>query len=130
MKKKRRYRDLKEWYALGFRKRDVNNIRALAQQFGWLWEYEVLYDALSGLTHPRGISHDIHIAGGVGEVLSPYLPSAFETLCQWSLSWQIYMMVWAAKAYHPPSLQDVQTVNGRVRPAIDRLPADVPLGFL
>jgi hypothetical protein len=130
IKKKRQYYDLKEWYACGFRKARVNSVRGLAQRFGWLWEYEVLYDAFSGLTHPRGISHDINIENSVAEVLSPYLATAFELLCKWSLSWQMLILAWAVKAYHPASLPDAQETDGRIRPALNRLRVDVPLGFL
>ena len=56
---KLQYFDSKQWFSFGFRSGSVRSIRALAKRLGCLWEYEVLYGAFSGLTHPRGISHDV-----------------------------------------------------------------------
>lgn len=128
-KKKRRYHNARDWYSFGFRRSTVNNIRALAKRLGWIWEYEVLYDAFSGLIHPRGISHDAEIVGKQLHIFSPYMADAFQLLCKWSCHWQLYVLTWAIKAYHPGSLSDAQRVFKKVRPSLNHLKDTVPSGL-
>ena len=127
---KRRYHDAREWFSFGFRRQRVNSVRQLAARLGQLWEYEVLYDAFSGLIHPRGIVHDAMIADGKLEIFSPYMADAFQLLCKWSCSWQGFILAWAVKAYHPPSLGDAQAVAKKVSPLLDKLSTALPAGLL
>jgi hypothetical protein len=127
---KRRYHDVKEWFSFGFRRHRVNSVRQLATRLGQLWEYEVLYDAFSGLIHPRGISHDVMIADNQLQIFSPYMADAFQLLCKWSCSWQGFILAWAVKAYHPASLGDAQAVTKKVSPLLDTLSTALPPGLL
>jgi hypothetical protein len=129
-KKRRKYHDPRKWYSFGFRRKHVNSVRALAGRFGWTWEYDVLYDAFSGLVHPSGIRHDAEIVERRLEIFSPYMAEAFPLLCKWSCYWQSYILTWAATAYHPDSIADVQDVWRRITPALDLLPDDIPAGLL
>lgn len=129
---KRRYHDPYPWYAFGFRKRDVTGVRQLAKRFGHLRDYEIMYDAFSALTHPRGVSHDLTIDHETGtmEVHHSYAPSSFELLCSWSCLWQQGILIALTKAYHPATLPDAQTVNKRVSKLISDLDAsDLGIGF-
>lgn len=127
--RKRKYWDSQEWYSFGFRATKVNTVRALAKRLGWIWEYEVLYGAFSGLMHPRGIDHDGRIVEGRFEIFSPYLADAFELLCNWSCHWHLHILAWAVKAYHPGSLSDAQAVHLKTKPLLAPLEPSLPPGF-
>src|SRR2546426_1247864 len=62
-KSQRRNWDDRTWFSFGFRCQAVNSIRALTRKLGYGWEYDVLYAAFSGLTHPAGINHDVKVGG-------------------------------------------------------------------
>lgn len=58
---RRQHHDRYPWYAYGFARRHrdrVRTVRGLASRFGWLRDYEMLYDASSGFVHVRGLRHD------------------------------------------------------------------------
>ena len=127
---RRWYFDDRQWYSFGFRRGRVNTIRALARRMGWLWEYEVLYDAFSALSHPRGISHDVEITGSQLSVYHPYMSDAFELIVNWACQWQFYVLIWAVKTYSPTSLPDLQNIHKKTKPALGKLRHDIPPGFL
>ncbi len=129
-KSQRRNWDSRTWFSFGFRGKTVNSIRALARKLGYEWEYDVLYAALSGLTHPAGINHDVKFKGKTVEVFHPYMAEAFELLCLWSVGWQLQMCVWMAKSYDPSSIPDVQAVFTQTRPAINALHPKLPDGLM
>ena len=129
-KSQRRNWDDRTWFSFGFRGQTVNSIRALARKLGYGWEYDVLYAAFSGLTHPAGINHDVKVGGKSVEVFHPYMAEAFELLCLWSVGWQLQMCMWMAKSYDPASIPDVQAVFTQTRTAINALDAELPDGFM
>lgn len=129
-KSQRRNWDDRVWFSFGFRGRLVNTIARLARRLGYGWEYDVLYAAFSGLTHPSGIGHDIKVDGGVAEVFHPYMADAFEFLSLWSLGWQLQMCMWMAKSYEPSSISDVQSVFQKTRLSINSLDPKLPDGFM
>lgn len=130
-KGKRRHFDKQEWYSFGFRSRKVNSVRALARRYHWLWEYEMLYSAFSGLMHPRGITHDAAISStGSFEIFSPYMAEAFELLSNWTCRWQFVMLGYLAKAYHPASLDDARAIDKKIQPILRALQTDIPAGLL
>ena len=108
----------------------MNSISALAKRLGYKWEYDILYAALSGLTHPSGISHDTKIEGKTQEVFHPYMAEAFPFLCFWSSWWQLFTCMWMAKSYHTSLIPDVQAVVTRIRPELDSLDPELPDGFM
>jgi len=131
-KSKRRYNDLRTWFSFGFpgKAKPVNTIGALARRLGYGWEYDILYAAFSGLTHPSGIKHDAKMDGKTLEVFHPYMGDAFEFLCLWSVGWQLQMCMWMAKSYDPSSIPDVQNIFTKTRPAINALDPELPDGLM
>ena len=128
--KKPQYFDQAEWYSFGFRgARKVNSVRALAGRFGWLRDYEFLYDAFSGLMHPRGVTHDGAIANGRLEIFTPYLAEAFPILSTFGCRWQLLIFAFAVKAYHPPSLGDAQAVGQKVSGLLAEVQGGLPAGW-
>ncbi len=127
----RRYHDARTWFSFGFPgNAKVNTTAALARRLGLGWEYSILYSALSGLTHPAGTSHDVRVAGNALEVYHPYMAEAFPFLCNWSCLWQLGLLMWIARVYHPASVQDVQATYRTAGATINALPATVPPGFV
>jgi hypothetical protein len=47
--------------------------------------YELVYDALSALTHPRDITQDLEVADGHASVLHPHNPEALGLLTKWAV---------------------------------------------
>lgn len=130
-KSDRRYHDSRPWFSFGFRgKTKVNSIGALARRLGLGWEYSILYSALSGLTHPAGTSHDLRVAGNALEVFHPYMADAFPFLCNWSCLWQLGLLMWTARVYHPASVQDVQSTYRTAGLTINALRPTVPSAFV
>jgi len=129
-KSERYYHDPRTWFSFGFAKAKVRSIRALAEKLGYEWEYDVLYAALSGLTHPSGIGHDTKLEGKKLNVFHPYMAEAFPLLCFWSSWWQLYMCMWMAKSYSPASVPDVQDITWKVRVALNSLDPQLPDGFM
>lgn len=126
---KPRYHDSRQWFSFGFRTSKVTTIRHLASRLGYLREYEMLYAALSGLTHPRGVSHDVKLAGDHLSVYHPYMAEAFELLCAWACGWQTFLLAWFNLVYDPGSFDDAKAVFIKNRPAIKALNARLPDGF-
>lgn len=129
-KSDRRYHDARTWFSFGFAKSKVRSIRALAEKLGYKWEYDVLYAALSGLTHPSGIGHDTSIEGMKLRVFHPYMAEAFPLLCFRSSWWQLYVCMWMAKSYHPSTVPDVQDIVARVQAPLNALDPKLPDGFM
>jgi hypothetical protein len=98
---------------------------------GFLWEYEVLYGAFSGLAHPRGISHDVAILAATQslEVFHPYKPDGFELFAFWGCHWQLDGLLATIDAIHPSSRDDAVGVYRKVKPLLANLNTDPPEGF-
>jgi hypothetical protein len=58
------------------------------------------------------------------------MANAFPLLCKWSCSWQVFILAWAVKAYHPDSLSDAQAVAQKVTILISKLSDALPDGLL
>jgi hypothetical protein len=124
--------DKLSWYSFGFRKakrEKVKNIRDIAIEFGWLRDYELLYEAFSGFAHVRGFHHDTEIEPGSIAVRAPHTPDDFEVIAFFACHRQLFMLSCLAKAYHPQSRGVVHQVDLRIRPALTVLEGRLPLGI-
>lgn len=128
--KKKYYHDPKPWYSFGFRSGKVGTIRALATRFRWQTEYELFYSALSGVTHPTGVGHDVTITDLGAEVHHPYIADAFDLLAFFSINLQLFVLAWNTKAYLPGTLPDMQAVQRKVAAWTADLDPGVPTGWL
>ncbi len=126
-----RHHDPHPWYAYGFSLKNrpkVRTIRGLAAAFGWVRDYEVLYDAFSGFAHVRGLHHDTEVEPGSVAVRVPHTPDDFETIVFFAWHWQLYLMNILAKCYHPTSLVEIQAFDHHYGPLVKRLHGSVLLG--
>lgn len=131
--KKRRYYDGDEWYTFGFSgKRKVGGLQALAEKLGRRKEYDMMYSPMSGVTHPRGFTHDLLVdpATGIVSVLHVHHAQAFDLVVAWSGMWQILTLLFLARVYVPGRLDDAEAVARRVAPEFSRLRNDIPPGWL
>lgn len=115
---KPRYYDSREWYSFGFRKKQVNTVKALATQLGFLKMYFLIYGPLSDLGHARGIRYDVTIGEGQMQIHSPYSPDAFAFVAYWACTWQTLALACAAKAYCPEGHPDIQRTDQVVQPGL------------
>lgn len=117
-KAKPRYYDQKEWYSFGFRKKEVNSVKALATALGLPNLYFLIYSPLSELGHAHGIDYDVTITETQVEIHSPYNPEAFAFVAYWTCTWQMLALAYAAKAYCQDVHSDLQRTDQFVRPAL------------
>ncbi len=104
--------------SFGFRKKQVNSVKALATLFGFLRLCFVIYSPLSDLGHARGIDHDVNIGEGQMKIHSPYNPEMFGFVAYWTCTWQILASACAAKAYCPEGHPDLQGTSELVQLAV------------
>ena len=116
-----------QWFAADFRPAAVNSIRGLAAAYHQEHEYEILYDAMSALVHPRGIRQDVTPDGGVLEVHHPHDPTWFQYLAWLAVHWQAMILMTAAKCYAPVMIPQMQALHLRLAEKIESLePTELP----
>ncbi len=123
--------DLFAWYTFGFRgerREKITNVRRLAEAFGWLRDYELLYEAFSGFAHVRGLRHDTDVEPGSVAVRVPHAPDDFETIVYFCIHWQFFILTCMSRAYYPPALVRIQIIDPQLRPSLDALRGSLPLG--
>jgi uncharacterized protein DUF5677 len=124
--KNRVYWDSVYWYSLGS---GPKSIRGLAHKLGHTPEYEVLYDALSALTHPRSIDQDVVVTEKEVQVLHPHNIDAFEVLTRWAvLNYHAILVVFCA-AEQGKSIGEVMLMVKQTE-AVRAMPFDLPRTFL
>jgi hypothetical protein len=120
-------RDEPQWFSDEFAPRKVNSIGQLAAAFAQEHEYDILYDAMSALVHPRGIRQDVTPGGSVLEVHHPHDPSWFQYLAWMSVHWQLLLLMTAAKCYAQRMIPQIQSLHLRLAASIRTLePKDLP----
>lgn len=125
-----RYHDHLQWFSFGFEQPSrVRSIRALADKLNCLREYDLLYDALSGISHARGLEHDLSFEECRIGVLHPHLPDAFEQLCFFAGRGQLQNLEWIGAAYEPTSREDWEQTVEKIDHHFERLDASLPAGF-
>jgi hypothetical protein len=124
--KKRVYWDSVQWYSLGSGPR---SIRGLAHKLGHKPEYEVLYDALSALTHPRSMDQDVVVTQTEVHVLHPHNIDAFEVLTRWAVLNYHAMLVVFCTAEQRTSIGEVMLMAKHAE-AVRAMPFDLPASFL
>ena len=125
-----RYHDHLQWFSFGFEQPPrVRSLRALADKLNCLREYDVLYDALSGISHARGLEHDLSFEEYRIGVLHPHLPDAFEQLCFFAGRGQLQNLKWIGTAYAPTSTEDWEHTVTEIDHHFERLDASLPAGF-
>ena len=120
---KPRYYDSREWYSFGFRKGNVNTVKAIATQFGFTKMYFLIYNPLSDLGHARGIDHDVTLGEREMRIHSPYSPEAFAFVVYWACTWQMLALACAAKVYCRDGHSDLQSTDQLVQPALNSVEA-------
>lgn len=131
-KQRPKHFDVSSWFTFGFRGNragKVTNVRHLAAAFGWLRDYEILYEAFSGFAHVRGLSHDVEIESGGVAARVPHAPDDFETIAYFCLHWQLFILMCLGRAYNPGAVYQVQATDIRMRAARDQLEPQLPLGL-
>ena len=125
-----RYHDHLQWFSFGFEQpQRVRSLRALAEKLNCLREYNVLYDALSGISHARGLEYDLSFEGRRIDVLHPHLPDAFQQLCFFAGRGQLQILKWIGAAYEPTSSEDWEQTVEKIDHHFERLDASLPAGF-
>lgn len=121
-------RDEPSWFARVFLPAKVNSIRALADAFGYGWDYEFLYDSWSAVVHGRGIRQDVTIEGDQLAVHHPHDPSWFQLLAFFVVGWHSMLLMTAAKWHSPVMIPQLQALYLKHKSAIDKLGTiqDVP----
>lgn len=120
-------RDEPQWFSVDFAPKKVKSIGQLAAAFAQEHEYEILYDAMSALVHPRGIRQDVSPEGSVLEVHHPHDPTWFQYLAWLSVHWQLLLLMTAAKCYAQGMIPQLQALHRRLAPHIQSLePREVP----
>lgn len=128
--KKKWYHDFRAWYSFGFSVKKVNTIRQLTVRFGWQQQYELFYAALSGVTHPTGVGHDVTITNRGVEVHHPYIADAFDWLAFMATSLQLFILAWHTRAYVPTEWSYIAAVQKKVRVGTANLSHAIPTGWL
>ena len=131
-KGKPQYHDEFPWFAYVFsqsKRKQRRSVRALSIAFGWGTGYEMLYDAFSGFGHARGLNYDTEVEPGSIAIRVPHAPDDFDTISMCATRWQLLMLSYLSRTYHPPSRQQVHQLEVQSRPILDALAASVPLGI-
>jgi hypothetical protein len=124
------YYDHLEWYTLARPVRKPASLRELAESLKVGWEYHMMYGALSGSTHARGITHDVRVVPpGELEIFHPYMSDAFELVAHWSSMWQLDSLIAVVDAFHRDSKPDVESVYRKVIQTLHGLSNEPPVGF-
>jgi len=119
--RKPRYYDERTWYSFGFLKDRVYSVKALARRFRMESYYFILYSPLSKFGHAGESDYDLEIGDEKAAVLSPHDPTFFPVVAYWSCAWQRLSLTYAAKAYCPASMPDLQRTEAGLREALDHL---------
>ncbi len=117
------------WYSFG-PGAHARSVRQLAVALGYLPVYEMLYDALSALVHPRDYTQDVEVVNGHAHVLHPHNPDALSLLTKWAVLAARGIILTYCWAFQQASIDDVRETSVRFQPAIDAAPAAIPASFL
>lgn len=115
------------WFAGEWPDNSVSNIAQLARAYDYHWEYDYIYDAFSALVHARGIRHDVSFDERQMGVRHPNDDSWFTTVAYYSVTWQLMLLMTAAKWHDPGTIPELQSLHTRLRAGINSLePKDAP----
>lgn len=111
------------WYTASFpsHAKPVVTIKQLAHALGTSWEYDILYDALSGQVHPRGWSSDVTIDDDGVDVHHPHNPEWFAFIAFYASTWHLMLLMAAARAYAPVMIETLQQFDRTHMPAMRAL---------
>jgi hypothetical protein len=111
------------WYTASFPQhpKPVVTIKQLAHALGSSWEYDIIYDALSGQVHPRGWSSDVTIDDEGVDVHHPHNPEWFAFIVFYASTWHLMLLLAAARAYAPVMIEPLQAFDRSHMPAVRAL---------
>lgn len=122
------YFDRPAWYTFGPGGK-ARSIRQLAQSLGYLHIYELVYEALSALTHPRDYTQDVEIENGHANVLHPHNPEALALLTTIAITCARGVIITYCWAFQQGSMNDVRTTLESCEPTLDAIPLEIPDSF-
>src|SRR5690606_33866940 len=103
-KQRPKHFDIYSWFTFGLRGSragKVTNVRHLAAAFGWLRDYEILYEAFSGLAPVRGLGHDVEVESGGVAVRVPHAPYDFESIAYFCFHRQLFILMCLSRDHNP-----------------------------
>ncbi len=117
------------WYTASFdaAPKPVISIKQLAHAFQYAWEYDVIYEALSGQVHVRGWSSDLTIEEDGVAVHHPHNPDWFAFVAYYASTWHLQLLMAAARAYAPVVVPNLQAFERTHMPAIRALDLEAVL---